>query len=185
MHNAKPTRLPFPGRGDGLLRLRVPLLALLAHRTKLLALQEAVGSSRSLRARASRCQGEETRCYGCTYSFSRTSRAGRGCWLHAHSCNEEPLKDSREVRKNNRDLKNNLVKQILNRILPAPDTKIALYSSSASHQECKFAETSLRQGAAFRLHLLQVQAPPGLHHSNSPIQNLQARNLRSADLDQE
>ncbi|KAJ1112461.1 hypothetical protein NDU88_000725 [Pleurodeles waltl] len=76
---------------------------------KLLAPHEAVGSSRSLRARTSRFQGEETRHYGCMYSLSRTSRAGRSCWLHTHSCNEEPLKGSRarEKKENNRDLKNN------------------------------------------------------------------------------
>ncbi|KAJ1174930.1 hypothetical protein NDU88_000221 [Pleurodeles waltl] len=45
--------------------------------------EEAVGSSRSLYARAhtSLFQEEETRRYGCVCSLSRSSRTGRSCWL--------------------------------------------------------------------------------------------------------
>ncbi|KAJ1150666.1 hypothetical protein NDU88_003456 [Pleurodeles waltl] len=63
-------------------------------------------ASRGLRARASRCQGEETRRYGYKYIFSRTF----ACRV---KLSEEPLKGSRakeERKKINRDNKQQLDK---------------------------------------------------------------------------
>ncbi|KAJ1160802.1 hypothetical protein NDU88_001295 [Pleurodeles waltl] len=78
--------------------------------------EEAVGSSRSLyaRAQASLFQEEETRRYGCVCSPLRSSRTGRSCWpslwLHVRAPRapkekKEPLTSSRTRKQKYRDLK--------------------------------------------------------------------------------
>ncbi|KAJ1218403.1 hypothetical protein NDU88_005983 [Pleurodeles waltl] len=134
LHHAKPTCLPFPGRGDTSLRLRVllvPLSALLAHSTKLLA-------SRGLRARVSRCQGEGM----CRYGYQLLAHVARRAKL-----SEEQLKGSRAKEEKKKSLfgeKTDPQKDITS----AGYMMALLYSSRPSQQECQYAKAPLWQGAA-------------------------------------
>ncbi|KAJ1157113.1 hypothetical protein NDU88_009828 [Pleurodeles waltl] len=164
MHLAEPTRLPFPGRRDASRRLHVPRTKLIASRGTRLPLPGREDASLRLRVQFL-------------------------AHLAPRKLSEEPLKGLRTKKeKNVTGTKNQPDK---NKSPPARDTKRALHSPPArdTKRALHSSTQTSRSASTQKLHYGRVlstsaAAPPGLHHSGSQIQHLQARNHRWTDPDE-